>query len=177
MSTETIERVEMPTTGNAKIPDTIAAFIVRRLACYESYPEVIEGVKAEFGWELEAKDIGKYNCDNKGPRRHLGDRWVELFDNCRERFQTGLDETAIAYRPYRLKRLDEMERDARKKGNYSLAKELLEQAAREMGGFFDKGQGLSMQLVQAELNKLAMAVMDEVDLDTMERIQSKWDES
>lgn len=160
---------------NRKMTDEIIAFIVRRYAIYDSTTEIRKAVEEEFGVKLSSESVRRYNIDTQGVRSKVQKRWIDLFDETRDHFQKGLDDVGIVWKPYRLKRLDEMERVARAQGNYSLARELLEQAAKETGGMYDKGSPISLSLLQRQIDELARVVVEEVHDETiLNRISERW---
>jgi hypothetical protein len=157
-----------------QLPHEVRAFIVRRLACYESAGEVKAAVKEVFGLDISTSRINYYNPENG--KADLAKEWVDLFYETREKFQMGLDDVGIVWRAYRLKRLDEMERNARMGGMYELAAKLLEQAAKEVGGSFEKQKaGITLDVLQKSIDELAQAVAAEVrDPEVLKRIEERW---
>lgn len=107
-------------------------FILERLACYDTSKEVIEAVRETFGVEVTSDQVAYYDPSNvKG--RGLGKKWREYFEEVRNRFLKQVEDIPIANRSYRLRQLQKMAQDAFDRKNYGLAKDLYEQAAKEVG--------------------------------------------
>ena len=64
---------------------------------------------------------------------------IALFDETRKQFTEEVERIPIAQKAYRLRRLDENERKARRMGNLRLSNDTVRQAAREVGGQFERG--------------------------------------
>lgn len=111
-------------------PD-IQAFIVQRLACFDTPTAVAEAVKATHGVTVDRRQVETYSPERAGQKPAA--KWCKLFEATRAKFVQDTAHIAIAHRSYRLQELDDMARLAKRKGNYTLAAQLLEQAAKEMG--------------------------------------------
>lgn len=119
----------------AILDDRVKTFIVQALACFDSPTQVSAAVKDEFGIVVERMQVQQYNPTRVAAGR-LGQKWVNLFHVTRKKF---LEETAsipIAQQSYRLRQLQRLADDAVAKKNAPLAAQLLEQAAKEVGGAF-----------------------------------------
>ncbi|WP_454691142.1 DUF2280 domain-containing protein [Achromobacter aloeverae] len=119
----------------ARLTDAQQRFIVQALACYDSPTEVSEAVKEEFGIEVERSHVAAYD-PTKVAGRGLAKKWRDLFFATRERFRKEVAEIPIADQAYRLRNLGRLYTRAARTGNAALAAQLLEQAAREVGGAF-----------------------------------------
>lgn len=109
--------------------------ILEGLACFDTPSTVRDSVKEEFGLELALNQITYYDPGTRAGRG-LAARWKEYFAECRKAF---VEETAtipIALRAFRLRELEYMLRKAMKRENFVLAAQLLEQAAKEVGGIY-----------------------------------------
>ena len=62
----------------AKIPQMVKAFIVERLASFETPSEVVAAVKAEFGLVLARQAIERYD-PGKASSRGLSKELVDFF--------------------------------------------------------------------------------------------------
>jgi hypothetical protein len=120
-----------------KLSEDQKIFIVERLAMYDTPTQVAEAVKEEYGFEIDRQAVNFYN-PTVGPKP--AKRWVKLFEEVRERFKKSSAEIPIAQRSFRLRRLNQMALQAEKRGNYKLARELYEQAAKEVGDVFTNRQ-------------------------------------
>lgn len=124
----------------AKLPEDAKGFIVRLLACYHTPSEVAEAVKEEFGIEIPRQQAQEYDpTKGEKPAR----KWCDLFHETREKFLKSASEIPEANKAVRIDQLARMAREARKRKNYGLAKELLEQIAKEEGGAFTNHRILS----------------------------------
>ncbi|MEX4923154.1 DUF2280 domain-containing protein, partial [Enterobacter cloacae] len=63
----------------------------------------------------------------------LSQKWIDLFNATRKRFQNEIADIPIANKAYRLRVLDRMATNAEKMKNYGMTSQLIEQAAKEMG--------------------------------------------
>jgi hypothetical protein len=160
--------------GYKVVPREAQAYMVRLFACYEDTAGVREAVKEEFGLELSSSLVCKYNPLHS--TSGIGKDLVELFHATRANFQAALDDIGIVHKVYRLQKLDEMERKARRSGDFKLSSELMKQAAEELGGAYEKGKGgLTLQTLQKTMDELAQAVVSEVrDPEILNRIEQKW---
>lgn len=76
----------------------------------------------------------------KASGKGLAQKWVELFNETRKRFQTEISDIPIANKAYRLRALDRMMTNAEKMRNMALAASLMEQAAKEVGDAYSNKQ-------------------------------------
>ncbi|MGM7841927.1 DUF2280 domain-containing protein, partial [Yersinia enterocolitica] len=60
-------------------------------------------------------------------------KWIDLFNSTRSRFQTEISDIPIANRAYRLRALDRMAAKAETMKNFAMTAQLMEQAAKEVG--------------------------------------------
>lgn len=151
--------------------------IVRQLACYATNAEVREYIEENYGTQVSAAYVSRHHPANK-TSAGMGQELIDLFWETRDQFQRGLDDCGIVYRAYRLRKLDEMCRKAIDTKNFSLAAQLMEQAAKEMGGAFEsrKNQGaITLETLQTAIDKLAAVVVREVkDPEVLRRIDEAW---
>ena len=119
----------------AKLPAEIKAFIVQALACFEPPSKVVEMVKVEFGITITRQRVSAYEPSN-AMAKSLSHKWVDLFNTTREKFQEETADIAISHKAYRLRVLDRMASSAERVNNYGMTAQLLEQAAKEVGGAY-----------------------------------------
>lgn len=159
------------------LPDHVRAFIVTRHAVLDDYDEIRELVKDRFGiTDIPSIQLTFLNPRTKSGRDRISAEHMELYERTHDAFKRGLIDVGVMYKAYRLRRLDEMERAARKDRKFSLAKELLRQAAEEVGGVFDKSKnGLDLDTLREYVDKLALAVVQNVkDPEALRRIEESW---
>ena len=125
----------------AELSDTVKHFIVQRLACYDTPSQVSEAVHREHGLAVSRQQVQKYDVARAGKKP--AQRWCTLFHATRERFIVEVEQVPIAQRAVRLRRLDRMCAQAESRGNLPLAASLLEQAAKDVGGFYTNRRELT----------------------------------
>jgi hypothetical protein len=108
-------------------------FIVQCFAAYKTPSEIAEAVNLEFKLKVSRQQVWKYSPDNP----QTSDQWKEMFKGLRERFVAQLELHGVTHKAYRMAELQDLYRQAkRQKGNILAAAQLLEQAAKEMGGLY-----------------------------------------
>jgi hypothetical protein len=113
----------------------VQTYIVRGLACYETPSEVARAVNKEFGIEVTRQTVETYDPTKvAGSRR--AKKWRAMFDQAREAFLHDVANVPIAHKAFRLRALQRMLDKCEQAGNLKMAAELLEQAAKEIGGMF-----------------------------------------
>lgn len=110
------------------------AFIVVRLACYESLKAIGLGLKEEFGIDVDKRQIENYNA--RRPSNKPAPKWCALFEETRKRFLEELIDIPIANTAVRLQRLERLYVRTEEGKNTPLAADLLKQAAQDVGGSF-----------------------------------------
>lgn len=123
----------------ATLKGEVKAFIVQSLACFDTPSQVVESVKKEFGLSITRQQVESHD-PTKANGRGLAQKWVELFNDTRKRFQTELSDIPIANKAYRLRALDRMMTRAEGMKNMALAATLMEQAAKEVGDAYSNKQ-------------------------------------
>ncbi len=116
----------------AALSTEVKAFIVQSLACYEPPVKVIELVKAEYGIDVSRQQVSQYTPGNAMAAK-LSQKWIDLFNATRERFQNEISDIPIANKAYRLRVLDRMATRSEGMKNLALTAEIIEQAAKECG--------------------------------------------
>ncbi len=162
---------------NDVVAPNIRVEIIRQLACYATNQETRDFIKENFETEVTAAYVSRHHPANK-TAANLSQELIDLFWETRDNFQRGLDDCGIVYRAYRLRKLDEMCRKAIDSKQFSLAAQLMEQAAKELGGAFEsrKNQGaITLETLQSAIDKLASVVVREVkDPEVLRRIDEAW---
>lgn len=116
----------------ATLKGEVKAFIVQSLACFDTPSQVVELVKKEFGLSITRQQVESHD-PTKANGRGLAQKWVDMFNATRERFQNEISDIPIANKAYRLRVLDRMATRAEGMKNLSLTAEIIEQAAKECG--------------------------------------------
>lgn len=123
----------------AALSTEVKAFIVQSLACFEPPTKVIELVKAEFDVQVSRQQVSQYSPGNAMAAK-LSQKWIDLFESTRARFQAEITDIPIANKAYRLRTLDRMMTKAENMRNMALAASLMEQAAKEVGDAYTNRQ-------------------------------------
>ena len=145
----------------AALSTEVKAFIVQSLACYETPAKVIELVKENFKVTVTRQQVSAYDPAN-AMAKSLSQKWVDLFNSTRTRFQTEITDIPIANKAYRLRALDRMMTKAEGMRNMALAATLMEQAAKEVGDAYTNKQKVE-QIVVATHNVMPVPSCDNVD--------------
>jgi hypothetical protein len=117
------------------LSDEVRLFIVERLAVFDSPQSVACGVKNEFRVVISRQSVEAYDPTRKAGQR-LSPKLRELFYRRREAFRRDIKDIPVASKAVRLKMLGEMAEHLKEVGNYLGAAQLLEQAAKEVGGVY-----------------------------------------
>lgn len=119
--------------GARKLQDHHRAFLVQRIACYDSPKDAAAALKEQFGIEItpqgaEAYDPGKY------AGRNMAKRWRELFDTTRDSFLKHMEQhIPEANKAVRVQRLALASRAFKARNNYVGMADMLERIAKELG--------------------------------------------
>lgn len=116
----------------AALKGEVKAFIVQSLACFDTPSQVVESVKKEFGLSITRQQVESHD-PTKANGRGLAQKWADMFNATRERFQSEISDIPIANKAYRLRVLDRMATRAEGMKNLALTAEIIEQAAKECG--------------------------------------------
>jgi hypothetical protein len=119
----------------AQLDDRIRGHLVQALACFDTPTQVAGAVKEEFGLTLTRQQVQAYD-PTKHAGRTLAKKWRALFDETRKKFLEEAAQIPIAQQSYRLRKLQQLADLAINRNNAPLAAQLLEQAAKEVGGAF-----------------------------------------
>lgn len=157
----------------AKLDDKIRAAIVTRLAEFSSPGEVRDSIREDYGIEVGIKQIWHYvptrTMDTSGGS--LAQKWIDLYNEHRQKFIERTQDIGIAQKAFRLQRLDRMARKAERMRNYKLAAELYEQGAKEMGGYFTNTSNVNLN-ARAVLAQLIGVAVDSLPAEEDRRLAS-----
>ncbi|ADU69441.1 DUF2280 domain-containing protein [Pantoea sp. At-9b] len=123
----------------AALKPEVKAFIVQSVACFDTPSQVTEAVLKEFGIKINRQQVEQHD-PTKASGKRLAQKWVDMFNATRERFQTELADIPIANKAYRLRALDRMATRTEGMKNFALTAQLIEQAAKECGDAFSNRQ-------------------------------------
>lgn len=106
-------------------------YIIQSLACFMAPSEIIEAVREEFKVTITHANVRDYNPSNN---EQLAEKWKALYEETRRAYLKEVASIGVFHRTYRLHQIQKLYHQAGK--NIILKKELLEQAAKEVGGLF-----------------------------------------
>lgn len=125
----------------AALKPEVKTFIIQSLACYDSLSIVVDGIQKTFGIKVTPQQVESHD-PTKVSGKGLAQKWVDLFNATRTRFQNEISDIPIANKAYRLRSLDRMAARAESIKNIALAAQLMEQAAKEVGDAYSNRQKL-----------------------------------
>lgn len=123
----------------ATLSSEVKAFIVQALACYDSPTQVADQVKNEFKITVTRQQVESHD-PTKSNGKKLAQKWVDLFNATRARFQNEIFDIPIANKAYRLRTLNRMATRTETMKNFALTAQLIEQAAKECGDAYTNKQ-------------------------------------
>ncbi|MDQ7246866.1 DUF2280 domain-containing protein [Dongia sedimenti] len=117
------------------LTDEVKVFIVKGLARYETPSRVAASVLAEFGIAIDRRQVFAYDPAGSRPPAQ---RWIDLHAAARAKFLRALSEIGVAQKVVRLRMLDRLANRADEANQTERVAKLLEQAAKECGGFYER---------------------------------------
>lgn len=112
-------------------------YIVHSLACYDSPSTVANSVSEEFGINIERGQIQKYD-PTKAAGQGMAKKLKDIFEETRKAFLEETSQIPIASKSFRLRSLQRMHDYYVTRKNFVQAQAILEQAAREVGGYYSR---------------------------------------
>jgi hypothetical protein len=146
----------------AALKDNVKLAIVQALACYDTPSQVAEFVKQEFGLTVPRQQVAMYD-PTKAAGRNLSEKLRQVFEATREAFLTDVASVPIAQQAFRLRVLQRSLEKAEASKNIPLVAQLLEQAAKEIGGALTNRRELTgkdgrpIAVAQASITKEELA--------------------
>jgi hypothetical protein len=126
----------------AKLTEPMKLAIVQALACFDTPSEVAAAVKEEFGVTITRQQVAGYD-PTKATCKGMARKLRAIFETTREAFLADVSTIPIAQQAVRLRALQrELER-ARARGNSAMVLDVLERAAKEIGGAFTNRRELT----------------------------------
>ncbi len=126
----------------AALSDPVKLALVQALACYDTPTQAAEAVAQEFGVKIDRAQVAKYD-PTKPAGKNMGKKLVAIFHATRTKFEETMAAIPIAKQSYRLRVLQRQLVKAEAQGNTAMVSQLLEQAAKEIGGAFTNRRELS----------------------------------
>lgn len=128
------------TRGSKALTEAQQRWIVCRFACHGRLGEVMAEFEQEFGKPITTTTLRNYDMRNIRDAEHAKERgvakWYPVFKDAQKEYAASIANIPIADATYRLTKIDEMFALAWDRRNFKMAKDLLEQAAKETGGAF-----------------------------------------
>ncbi|BCU18442.1 DUF2280 domain-containing protein [Klebsiella pneumoniae] len=143
----------------AALKPEVRAFIIQELACFDTPSQIVESVQKEFKVQVTRQQVASHD-PTKAAGKGLAKKWVDLFNELRDRFLNEISDIPIANKAYRLRALDRMMTKAESMRNMALAASLMEQAAKECGDAYTNKQKVEHSGALA-VSSVA-SVMDEI---------------
>lgn len=138
------------------LPHPVKVFIVQKLACFHTPSEVVDLVKEEFAADgtplaegAEPLVITRQRVETYNPTRAagvaLGEEMTAVFNKARETYLRETNDVPIAHMAYRLNELQRLYSRVKKNSpaNVHAQREVLEHAAKEIGGAFTNTRKLT----------------------------------
>lgn len=114
------------------LPTAVRMHILTELACFATPTQVSASVKEKFGIEVSRQCVEAHHPERKAGAK-LNPALRALFYETRAKLRAELDNIGIACQAYRLRQLERLLERAEVMGNYAMAAQVLELAAREAG--------------------------------------------
>ena len=119
--------------GKGKLTEEQKAFVVQRLACWDTPSEASAALLEHHKVELTAQGCEAYD-PNKRAGRNLAQKWRELFRQTRTAFLEHLeDHIPHANKAVRIRKLAKAADSFEVRGNYIAMADMLERIAKEQG--------------------------------------------
>jgi hypothetical protein len=119
----------------ADLDKEVKYYIVQALACYERPSQVAEDVNNEFSVKIERQNVMRYD-PTKQSGKNLSKELKDIFHATRDAFLAETVQIPIASKVFRLRSLQRMHDFYVSRKNFVQAQSILEQVAKEMGGFY-----------------------------------------
>ncbi|ELZ9205667.1 DUF2280 domain-containing protein [Klebsiella pneumoniae] len=123
----------------AALKPEVRAFIIQELACFDTPSQIVESVQKEFKVQVTRQQVASHD-PTKAAGKGLAKKWVDLFNDLRDRFLNEISDIPIANKAYRLRVLQRMSTTAENMKNIGMTTQLLEQAAKEVGEAYSNKQ-------------------------------------
>jgi len=129
----------------ARLAEVIQSFIVHAHARFRKPSLIVKDVKAEFNVEVSREQVLFYNPERGGEGKRLARKWTKIFEAARKKYIDAEVEIGIAHQSYRLELYQRAADYYENLGNYVLAAEMAERAAKEKGGAYTNKRELTGQ--------------------------------
>ena len=106
-----------------------------QLACFDTYSQVIEAMKSEFGVSVTRGALQFYNPECVAGKK-LSEKLRALFYATRKRMKDGDMDIPLEMSKYRMRIYQKLAERALDKGNTAMALQIIEQATKDHGGAY-----------------------------------------
>jgi hypothetical protein len=118
------------------LAEEIQAYIVQAHAAFRKPALIVRDVKAEFGVDVRRETALFYHPERGSKTKRLAKKWKVLFAETRAAFLANQVQIGIAHQAYRVQLYQRAADFYEQQGNFVLATEMAERAAKEIGGAF-----------------------------------------
>lgn len=123
----------------ARLAEDQKRYIVQCFARFMGPTEIVRSVKETLGVEVTKQQVWHYRPDSADVKP----TWRTLFDETRKQFLADTASIGISHLSVRLRRLERIADRAMESKNGPLEAQIMEQAAREVGGAFSNKREIS----------------------------------
>lgn len=147
-----------------ELTEELKTELVLRLARFERPADCARWLKGEHDITCELSHIVQYDASK--PSFKMAEKWRTIFDAARDAYLYEVSRVPIAQQGFRLNTLNDMLRDALQAKNRGQALNILEQAAKEVGGLFSNvrvpipGQPAGNELNDEERREKLAGIID-----------------
>lgn len=126
-----------------KLQDQHKAFVIQRIACYESPRDTAAALKEEFGIEITPQGAEAYD-PTKRAGKDLAKKWVELFNKIRKDYLDNVEKyVPEANKTVRIGMLANAAKTFKSRNNLGGMANMLEQISKEMGNAYTNKRELT----------------------------------
>jgi len=125
--------------ADVELTDEVKTFIVTELACFETPSAIVKALKEDFKIEVSRQRVHCYDPTKKAGQG-LSAELRQVFEETRKKFLEDTAQIGVANKTYRLRMLDKGVQHFASVSNYMAMADLLERAAKEMGGAYTNKQ-------------------------------------
>jgi hypothetical protein len=127
----------------AALAEEVQTYIVQAHACFRKPSLIVRDVKAEFNVEVSREQVHFYHPEKGSKTKRLAKKWRAIFEETRKAFVERAVTFGIETQAYRLQLYQRAAEFYEERGNYVLAAEMAERAAKEMGGAYTNRRELT----------------------------------
>lgn len=126
-----------------KLSEAAKHEIVVLLARFTSAADVVVYMREHFGIEIDRFQVRAYDLSSS--RYEAGEKWRPIFEAARRAYLETIEAVPIAHKAYRLHQFQRALDRAQQTGNLVLVCDILERAAKEVGGAFTNERKVAVE--------------------------------